>query len=251
VDNTIKALINQTLGVIMLNTILPSESGIYAIRNTINNKVYVGQSVNIKKRIQQHFSELIDGHHHCFHLQSAFNKYGANSFENKILELCGKEIITIREQYWMDSFGSLQTYNTAKAAGSPLGIKRSKESRDKMSLAKIGLKASDETRKRMSESQNILKEIKSKKAKEQWANPDAIAHISKVRKGRITTDATRAKLSDGLLERWSNPEYKMKLSAKQKISQLKNAEIQSAMMKEKWANPEYREAMMIARRKNK
>ena len=235
----------------MLSTILPSESGIYAIENKINNKVYVGQSVNIKKRIKQHLNELIDGHHHCFHLQSAFNKYGANSFENKILELCGKEIITIREQYWMDSFGSLQTYNTAKAAGSPLGIKRSKESKDKMSLAKIGLKASDETRKRMSESQNKIKEIKSKKAKEQWANQEAIEHISRVRKGRITSEKTKKILSEGLVSRWKNEEYKMKLSAKQKISQLVNSESKSIAMKEKWANPEYREAMMLARRKNK
>ena len=30
---------------------IPSISGIYLIRNNVNNKVYIGQSVNIKRRI--------------------------------------------------------------------------------------------------------------------------------------------------------------------------------------------------------
>ena len=33
---------------------IPSISGIYLIRNNVNNKVYIGQSVDIKRRIGEH-----------------------------------------------------------------------------------------------------------------------------------------------------------------------------------------------------
>lgn len=36
-------------------------SGIYAIKNTLNGKAYIGQAVNIERRINQHFRALSKG----------------------------------------------------------------------------------------------------------------------------------------------------------------------------------------------
>lgn len=59
--------------------------GIYAIKNKINGKMYVGQSVNIKKRWYMHKRKLKMNIHHNNHLQYSWNKYGEQSFEFKVL----------------------------------------------------------------------------------------------------------------------------------------------------------------------
>lgn len=48
---------------------------IYAILNTINDKVYVGSAVNLRLRWNNHRSQLNLNKHDCQHLQSAWNKY--------------------------------------------------------------------------------------------------------------------------------------------------------------------------------
>lgn len=65
-----------------------STMGIYQIRNKINNKVYIGQSNNIQRRWQEHIYRLNKGDHENEHLQNAWNKYGADTFEFSILVEC-------------------------------------------------------------------------------------------------------------------------------------------------------------------
>lgn len=48
--------------------------GVYQIRNTQNNKLYIGSSVNIDKRRRQHFTDLKNNQHHNIHLQRSYNK---------------------------------------------------------------------------------------------------------------------------------------------------------------------------------
>ena len=47
-------------------------TGIYLIRNKINNKVYIGQSRNIKQRWSRHKCDLNKGIHGNKHLQKSF-----------------------------------------------------------------------------------------------------------------------------------------------------------------------------------
>ena len=51
------------------------ESGIYQIYNPINNKRYIGSSINIQRRLKEHKRNLRGGYHHNQHLQNAWNKY--------------------------------------------------------------------------------------------------------------------------------------------------------------------------------
>ena len=55
---------------------------IYSIVNKINNKAYIGQTIqiNLYNRIRKHFSLLRNNSHPNIKLQNAFNKYGENNF---------------------------------------------------------------------------------------------------------------------------------------------------------------------------
>jgi len=60
--------------------------GIYVIRNLINDKIYIGSSVNIKKRFCQHRNSLKKNKHHNKYLQRSWNKYGEENFEFVVIE---------------------------------------------------------------------------------------------------------------------------------------------------------------------
>lgn len=60
--------------------------GIYKITNIVNNKVYIGQSIDVEKRIQQHKYGLNNNKGHNAHFQNAWNKYGENNFKFEIIE---------------------------------------------------------------------------------------------------------------------------------------------------------------------
>jgi len=77
--------------------------GIYCIRNARNGKVYIGSSVNCYHRVKsQHFARLRSGKHSNPHLQSAWNRYGEQSFESFVVELCDESQLLNREQFWID-----------------------------------------------------------------------------------------------------------------------------------------------------
>lgn len=69
-------------------------SGIYQIRNIINNKIYVGSTVCFKNRWAVHLFLLDRNKHGNSHLQSAWNKYGKDNFIFEILE---EEVSSIRK----------------------------------------------------------------------------------------------------------------------------------------------------------
>ena len=54
---------------------------IYSLLNTVTNKSYIGQAVNLKERKRKHFEALRGNRHFNQHLQSSFNKYGEKVFK--------------------------------------------------------------------------------------------------------------------------------------------------------------------------
>ena len=56
-------------------------SGIYKITNTVNGKVYIGQSIHLRQRIRFHKT-----YEHNKHLKRAFKKYGLEKFTFEIIK---------------------------------------------------------------------------------------------------------------------------------------------------------------------
>lgn len=120
------------------------KSGIYQILNTINGKFYLGSAVNFKNRWSNHKWYFANKNHPNRYFQSAWNKYGADNFKFRILQLV-EDISKLREieQNWLDwtqCYERTIGYNLYKIAGSPLGYKPSKETIEKRAAKLRGVK---------------------------------------------------------------------------------------------------------------
>lgn len=80
--------------------------GIYCIRNHVNGKRYVGQSINIKSRFADHKCDLRHGRHPNSHLQRSWDKHGEAAFQFSVLELTTPEQLSEREGYFCQEFQS-------------------------------------------------------------------------------------------------------------------------------------------------
>ena len=84
--------------------------GIYKITNTINNKCYIWQSVDIKRRWREHKSR--DLYESDRPLYKAMRKYGLENFVFEVIEECLFSELDIREQYWVNYYDSFNNgYN--------------------------------------------------------------------------------------------------------------------------------------------
>jgi len=107
--------------------------GIYIIRNTITNKVYIGSSLNPRARIKEHFNSLNKNVHHSKYLQRSYNKYGKSVFKVDIIEYVNdKKDLLSKEQFWIDYYDSYKKgYNVCRYAGNTLGLKCSEKNKIK------------------------------------------------------------------------------------------------------------------------
>lgn len=78
---------------------------IYKITNTINNKVYVGQtSLSVENRFKQHCKDSINPKTSDRPLYRAMRKYGIENFIIEIIE--ETDIPNEREKYWIEFYNS-------------------------------------------------------------------------------------------------------------------------------------------------
>lgn len=111
------------------------QSGVYVILNRATGACYVGSSIRLTHRKEQHFNALRRGGHYSLHLQRSFNKHGESAFIFHVLEIVipHKDYLLMREQYWIDLLKPL--YNSRIIASSNLGMKHSEATRKKQSEA--------------------------------------------------------------------------------------------------------------------
>lgn len=84
--------------------------GIYCIRNIVNNKVYIGKSINIYRRIKEHISMLNNkSKDENPYLIKAWHKYGSDSFEYFVIEYLelNEILVAKRELYWIKHYNAL------------------------------------------------------------------------------------------------------------------------------------------------
>lgn len=73
-----------------------------------NNKKYIGKSIDIKSRWGRHRWDLKNGSSCNPHLQSAWNLYGEDKFVFKVIEICLEEILSEKEDYYIDHYETLK-----------------------------------------------------------------------------------------------------------------------------------------------
>lgn len=112
---------------------MKNESYIYKITNMVNNKVYVGQTYDVKYRWSHHKSDLTHHRHHNIHLQSAWDKYGEENFKFEIIEQCLTNEVDEREQFWISKYDSYHNgYNLDLGGNGTRGYKHTDEELNKM-----------------------------------------------------------------------------------------------------------------------
>ena len=87
--------------------------GIYKITNTVNGKVYIGQSIDIKKRWTNHKKDAFWQKAECYQypLYKAMRKYGLPHFDFSILEECSREQLNEREIFYIQQYHSNEKKN--------------------------------------------------------------------------------------------------------------------------------------------
>lgn len=192
-------------------------SGVYKITNIVNEKVYIGSSINLAQRKQRHFNELRQGIHCNKHLQLSFSKYGEDNFLFEILEYCLVEECIAREQHYLNIYSPSSIdglYNICLVAGSILGVKLSEETKKKISLSNKGKSKSESHR------------ISLSKAKIGRKNPHSAETIENMKlaaqKRPPVTEETRQKLRISHLEYKPTEEQvrKRAASCQKKVIQL-------------------------------
>ena len=187
--------------------------GIYIITNTITNKVYIGQSKNIKSRFYEHKYNLRKNRHTNSHLQNAFNIDGENAFEFAILEECSQELRNEREIYWIDYYKSTDSnfgYNYQSGGCSRQTI--ADETKQKIIKALTGREVSEETRKKIGDANRGRKASKElseelsiqRKGRTPWNKGKKMTPEQKLshsigmskRKPRVHSEETKRKISE-------------------------------------------------------
>lgn len=202
-------------------------SGIYRITHVSTGRVYVGQSVNLKKRFQVHKRLLVGGRHHSVALQRSWDKCGELDFEFEVLEFLPRcsWMLTRREQkYINDAVATNSLLNSSRIAGrgSRLGATASVETRNKISAAHKGRIVSEETRKNLSASlmgHSVSEAVRQKLSSDRKGVPmsaDAKKKMSDSHRGVPLSHEHRRRISEGQMGKKMPPmadEHRAKISA--------------------------------------
>jgi group I intron endonuclease len=114
-----------------------TKSGIYKIQSKIKpERIYIGSSVDIINRWKCHLNGLRKNKQENSKLQNHFNKYGESDLQFSVIVKCEKEDLIKMEQFFIDSYNPY--FNIRKIANSNIGLKRSYETRQKLSISHLG-----------------------------------------------------------------------------------------------------------------
>jgi len=96
---------------------IKGKSGIYMWTNKLNNKKYVGSSIDLKRRLLEYYNVNRMLNEKSMAINVALLKYGYTNFSLTILEFCEKDSLMSREKHFFEIYSP--EYNLLKTPGSP------------------------------------------------------------------------------------------------------------------------------------
>lgn len=156
--------------------------GIYCIKNLINDKIYIGQSTNIKKRWKVHTKELNCNTHCNSYLQKAWNKYGSDNFKFYVLEKCDKKELNEKEIYYIKTLFAhcnQNGYNLTFGGEGRRGYHLTDKQKENIRNGRINFKHSKETKEYISKIQT------GRLLSDEWKENISRAHKEKIASGDI------------------------------------------------------------------
>lgn len=165
--------------------------GIYLLKNTVNGKLYVGQSVHTGRRWHEHKKSAARGDKSP--LYDSIRKYGRDAFEFVVVEVCDPLQLDEREAYWFGIYDVRNPdngYNLLPAGQN--GRVMDAATRERMSKYMRGRKHAPETVEKMRVASTGRTHSAATKRKQ------ALAHV-----GKVVSPETGQKISQVLRERWA------------------------------------------------
>jgi group I intron endonuclease len=103
---------------------------IYKIKNKLNGQCYIGQTtINFEERWRQHKTRKSN----CRYLKNAFQKYGMENFEFKLICICFDEDLNRFEIDYIKKYNSLVPIGYNLRTGGESGGKHNEETKIKIS----------------------------------------------------------------------------------------------------------------------
>lgn len=91
---------------------------IYKIENKLNGKIYIGKTLKtVQERWKEHCHDFKRERCEKRPLYSAMNKYGIENFFIEEIEQCEESILSEREKYWIEYYGSFKYGYNATIGG--------------------------------------------------------------------------------------------------------------------------------------
>jgi group I intron endonuclease len=175
---------------------MSTTSGVYKITLKKDGRIYIGSSAGIEDRWKWHVQSQVQL------IGKMIKKYGKDSFIFEIIEKVEpvKEKLIEREQFYLDTLQPYpwvnnQGFNLSPTANSPLGIKRSTETKEKMRNSWHKSRGTDAYRQQASERirgdnnpakrPEVAAKISESRTGQVWAND--LERVEKHRQARLGT----------------------------------------------------------------
>jgi len=208
--------------------------GIYKVENKINQKVYIGQSKTVKRRLNSHKIKT-----HNKHLQRSIDLYGIEHFTFEVLVTFPKgtdrSILNIAEVFWVKVYNATDPdygYNIRQAGNgthAAESIKKMSSSRLKEKNPMYGKKQSAETiakrvakikgRKHSDEAKLKMKTAIKNRAP---VTDETRKKMSQAHKGKKVSDETKKIIAEASRNRSPETRKKMSDSAKNRKKKVRN-----------------------------
>ena len=183
-----------------------AKCGIYVLTNKKNGKQYIGQSIDIDRRLIEHSK-----HKESFAISAAVAKHGWEFFSVDVLVLCSPDDLNRLEVEWIAALGTLTPRGYNMTTGGGQGKTVSDDVRKKISEnTRKGL-TPDVVKARNVKLKGIPKSEAWKKAmSERQKNPENIARITQM--ARNMSEETKRRISEAKSGKKISEETRIKLS---------------------------------------